>query len=358
MKKEIRYCLAFLFALTFLVTDAQDMHFSQFYETSSLINPAITGVESHLRATLQHKEQWRSITVPFRTFAASFEMKINRKHSENGSGSRERNKGLFSNLAWGLSLFSDKAGDANFGLTQANLSLSSHVPMNENNSIALGLQASIAQRSIDYSKLIWPDQYTGTGYDQNINPGENVSSSNFIYGDFGAGLLWTYGKGEMYMTANDEIKANAGIAVYHINRPRESLITNNTEVLNLRYVIHGGASVGIKNTSLSIAPNFMLNFQGPSQEIVLGLLFKHRLREDSKYTGKIKSAVVSMGGYYRNRDAIIPAVLIEIERYAVGVSYDLNVSSLRAASSYRGGIELMVRFTGATSLVNKNRPRY
>lgn len=126
----------------------------------------------------------------------------------------------------------------------------------------------------------------------------------------------------------------------------------------MRYVAHGGMIFGIKNSSLDIAPSFMLNFQGKTKEIVAGTLFKYNLREDSKYTGNIKSAFASIGGYYRNKDSVIPVVLLEVGSYALGVSYDVNISKLHAASDYRGGIEIVLRFVGTNPYLYQNKPRF
>lgn len=358
--KASKKTLAFLiFNFLFLISHSQDIHFSQFYETPSLLNPALTGATSNLRASLQYRNQWSSVTVPYKTFAASFEMKLNQKSWEQqGDNSNQVQKKFTEGLAAGISFFSDRAGDGDMGLTQATLSIADQVALNEKNALSVGLQASIAQRSIDYSKLIWPNQYNGSGYDASINAGENFSTSKFMYGDYVAGLLWTYGKGEMYMTANDEVKANAGIALYHITKPNESYLSNTSELLDTRFAVHGGMAFGIKNSSLSIAPSFLLNFQGPTKEIVLGSLVKYNLREDSKFTGNIKSAFISFGGYYRNDDAVIPTFLLEMGQYAMGVSYDVNVSGLRAASSERGGLEIMLRFVGANPFLYQNKPRF
>jgi type IX secretion system PorP/SprF family membrane protein len=344
--------------LNTITVTAQDIHFSQFYECSSLLNPALTGVTNNLRATLEYRDQWRSVTVPYKTFCASFEMKFNQKQWEKGGQGNQFHKKLSHNLSWGISVFSDKAGDGNMGLTQVNLSLSSQVPLSEKMSVAAGVQGSFSQRSIDYTKLIWPDQYNGVVYDQNINPNENIAGNNFTYGDLAAGILWKFGKGEMYMSSNDEIKANAGLAVYHIVQPEERFLAGNSEFINLRYVFHGGALFGIKNSNLDIAPTFMINLQGSTKEIVFGTLLKYQLREDSRYTGNIKGMVFSLGGYYRNLDAIIPNVMLEMGQYALSVSYDVNVSELKSASSFRGGIELTLRFIGTNPFLNQNKSRF
>ena len=332
---------------------SQDIHFSQFYETPSLLNPAMIGVTNKLRASLQYKNQWSSVTVPYKTFAASIEMRFNQNNSE-----KNTSPGLIRNLSGGISVISDKAGDGDMGLLLATFSLASRVSLDDNNAISAGLQAGIVQRSINYDKLIFPNQYTGSGYDPNYNSGESFNATKFSYGDFAAGLLWTYGRGEMYMSANDEFKANAGISLYHVSQPKEKFLSNVIETLKMRFLIHGGMLIGIPNSNLDIAPSFIVNRQGKSDEIVLGTLFKYQLREDSKYTGYIKSAIISLGGYYRTGDAIIPTVLFEIGQYALGLSYDVNVSALKAASSYRGGIEISLRFVGVNPFLFQNKSRF
>ncbi|MGH2644794.1 MAG: type IX secretion system membrane protein PorP/SprF, partial [Chitinophagaceae bacterium] len=43
---------------------------------------------------------------------------------------------------------------------------------------------------------------------------------------------------------------------------------------------------------------------------------------------------------YRWGDAINPYVGMEVNNLHIGLSYDINVSTLRPASNYRGGFEL------------------
>ena len=62
------------------------------------------------------------------------------------------------------------------------------------------------------------------------------------------------------------------------------------------------------------------------------------LQQNSKYTGAFQSVALSLGGYYRNQDAIVAAMLLEYANYAMGVSYDFNVSSLVSASHSFGRI--------------------
>ena len=43
---------------------SQDLHFSQYTENPSLVNPALTGSQYVMRASVIYKDQWRSVTVP------------------------------------------------------------------------------------------------------------------------------------------------------------------------------------------------------------------------------------------------------------------------------------------------------
>jgi hypothetical protein len=57
-----------------------------------------------------------------------------------------------------------------------------------------------------------------------------------------------------------------------------------------------------------------------------------------------KPMALALGAYYRTGDSFIPQLLFEWDKYAIGVSYDLNTSSLSSYSSLKGGLEVMLRF--------------
>jgi hypothetical protein len=101
---------------------AQDLHFSQYMQTPSLVNPALTGASTVVRASVIYKDQWRSVTVPYKTYGASFEMKFKASNWEKADKFKTKTyKQSFSRMAGGLSFFRDKAGDGNMGSTQVNL---------------------------------------------------------------------------------------------------------------------------------------------------------------------------------------------------------------------------------------------
>ncbi|KRO55771.1 MAG: hypothetical protein ABR79_05900 [Cryomorphaceae bacterium BACL11 MAG-121001-bin54] len=49
---------------------AQDVHYSQFDKTKSLINPSLIANQNEdYEIQLQRRSQWASVTVPFNTFS-------------------------------------------------------------------------------------------------------------------------------------------------------------------------------------------------------------------------------------------------------------------------------------------------
>ena len=60
---------------------------------------------------------------------------------------------------------------------------------------------------------------------------------------------------------------------------------------------------------------------------------------------------VFFGAYYRHQDAVIPVVAMDYRSFRVGLSYDVNISSLSEASGGKGGFEISLGYTGCISSV-------
>lgn len=64
MKNIYSFLLLFTIIPFLLKTErlkSQDIHFSQYQQTSQLVNPALTGALSVLRAKLIYRNQWGSV---------------------------------------------------------------------------------------------------------------------------------------------------------------------------------------------------------------------------------------------------------------------------------------------------------
>lgn len=313
-------------------TYAQDIHFSQFDMSPLTLNPSTAGAFKDIIATTNFRDQWKSVSNPYKTFAISYDMKILKDRYQN------------SVFGIGINVFNDRAGDGSLNTAQANISIASHLKINEHQSLSAGIQGGFGQRSINFSSLTWDNQFNGFAYDASLPSNEPMASNSFLYPDLGAGVLWQYKKREMYMSGNDDVRSSIGFSVSHVNKPKFSFYPTTNNFLYMKYVLHGNLWYGIKGTSVSFVPGFIFYRQGPAQEIQAGSLISYTLSENSRYTSFVAHRTIAAGAYYRWNDAVVIATLLEMANYAIGISYDVNVSALRKASYGRGGFEISLRY--------------
>lgn len=309
---------------------AQDIHFSQFDETPLQLNPANAGVHHDVRVIANYKSQWKAIGSPYKTFAVSADLKLLKKKKHH--------------LGLGIDFFNDKAGDANMGTSQGNIHLSGIININDKSLISAGLMGGFTQRSMSSDKLQWGNQYDGMNYNSSLATGEPTTVSNYTFADLGAGIQYSYGTNEMYISANNAKKVNIGVSVFHPHQPSYSFYGSKTERLHMKLVLHGDASIGIPNTNLVLKPSYIVFMQGAVKEITPGMTFQYILQEGSKYTKNKKPAALSLGGYYRLQDAFIALIKLEYANYSIGFSYDVNLSKLKTVTSTKGGFEISLRF--------------
>ncbi|MBI2281139.1 MAG: PorP/SprF family type IX secretion system membrane protein [Bacteroidetes bacterium] len=327
MKKITKFLIiAVVLTLNFeLLTfncSAQDIHFSQNYFTPLELNPANAGSEYDIRAGLNYRTQWGSVTEPFVTMMAGYDM--NFKKSKTGF------------FAGGIHIFNDKAGDSKMNQTQANLAIAYHVYLNEKNTLGAGFQGGYFQRSIDMSNLTWGSQYDGLRYDNQIASGESTDVSSVKAIDFSSGINWTYRKGERYMTGNDHMLLITGVSIQHINNPKTEYNAIVDDPLYYRWIGHFNGIIGVPNSPISF-------------------IFK----EASKYTGNMKGGSIGLGGQYRLQDAFVITSFVEIANYTLGVSYDLNTSDLSSASKSYGAFEVALRYVYPSPFAgSKNNARF
>ncbi|HIO73022.1 MAG TPA: type IX secretion system membrane protein PorP/SprF [Flavobacteriales bacterium] len=329
--------LSIILILSLLITGmlyAQDIHFSQFYRTPLLINPALTGTfTGNHRAYINYRNQWKSVGTPYKTFAFAYDMPFYRKKWKGGY------------LGAGLFAFNDNAGTNNLSTTQINLSLSGIVLINAQQKISAAIQGGLTQMSINYGKAIWGNQFQNHSYNANNPSGElNLNREPVYNGDINAGLSWRYAKNETNISSKDQLSATAGFAIFHINQPKQNLFSGQVDRLYTKYAIHASANIGLKGLNSFFVPSLIFYRQGKTTEFTAGTLIRYRIKEESRYTGFIKESSISLGLHYRHLDAMIPSVIIDVSGFSVGISYDINISPLTKASSGRGGIEISLKF--------------
>lgn len=325
-KSFYRNILIALFLLP-LYTAAQDIHYSQFYETSMLRNPALTGVfNGDYRVSMLYRNQWNSISAPFQTAQAAFEYKKQIGESQDFIG-------------LGILGFYDKTGSINLRTLSGSVALSYNKSIDEthNSFLSFGLMGGYIQRTFDVSKMTFDNQYVGGSYDPGNPTGESITNPKIGQMDFGAGIN--------YSTNNGPENANnymIGISGYHLTRPENSFFSDNAGIKkDFRWNLNASTNRLINEMwSVQFQGNFSL--QGNYNETIIGGLVGRKSEEAASESFLIFYA----GCFYRLGDALIPVVKVDYNQLTFAASYDMNVSKLRAASSLRGGFEISVVKTG------------
>ena len=313
-----------------LFASAQDVHFSQFMNSSFLYNPGMTGmVNGSHRFLLNYRSQWAGVADPYNTYSFTYDTKVFRKVTNKAK------------MGLGLGAFKDVAGDTEFGTTSILFSSSAIMKLDETNSLSVGLQGGVMQNSIN-NNMRWGNQYDGNGYNAAISSGEQglFDATPFV-GDFNAGVVWNYGTSEATITSNDLFSAQVGLSVNHLSRQRIKLTNFEDKIYN-RFTLTGKSFIGVKNSPYAVIPGFMWQKQGPSSELVLGSYFRSKLKNESRYTGIFKESAMYLGLFYRAGDALIPKLGIEIFNFNLGVSYDLTTSGLSGGNAMEVSLQYIV----------------
>jgi hypothetical protein len=83
--KKVLFCLGAFLALT-NTSEAQDVHFSQYFTSPMTLNPALTGLtQSDYRMAANYRTQWGSVNnAPYTTATVSYDMASMRGQFANG----------------------------------------------------------------------------------------------------------------------------------------------------------------------------------------------------------------------------------------------------------------------------------
>ncbi|MEX0811013.1 MAG: PorP/SprF family type IX secretion system membrane protein [Chitinophagales bacterium] len=324
-----KLCKLSLILATFLFGStlyAQDVHFSQFNSNPIYLNPALSGLNNcNYRLAANYKRQWGGV-ANFQTIAASYDMNmLKRNRKSNFAG-------------FGISLFNDRAGDISLSNTKVDISLAYSLVLNPSGTqfLTFALKGGVGHRSFDMSKVTTDSQFGADGFNSGLSTQENFATDSKVYGDVGAGLLWS-------LTQRNSNNYYLGFAVTHLNQPNISFFNDRDEQLYIKATLHGGASFKLNN-QLGLMPSFMFLNQGPHNQLNVGGLVKIR-----KSIVPSDQTAFYIGGWYRLQDAVILSARVDWKDINIGFSYDINLSKLTPATNLNGGPEVSLIYTGCLS---------
>lgn len=301
--------LSFLFSFFSFSLFSQDIHFSQFYNSPLNLNPGLIGAfKGEFRLVANQRNQWSSVTTPYSTYGLSVDAK----------------RIFNSPFGTGLAIYQDKAGDGEYSTLQIALGGTYTIRLKDTTqSVSFGVQPAFTQRSINYANLKFDNQYNGVQYDANLGNGESFSNEGQTYVNLHGGIAWNY-------EIAQRKTLGAGIAVHNIIKPQQSFFNENIP-LHQRYTINVNGLFRISE-KIDALPNINWQKQHKFQEIIFGGQGKYHLNN-----GNYKALYA--GVWYRNSDAIYFNAGLDYHDFHFGISYDLNLSSLKVASNRKGGFE-------------------
>lgn len=321
MKKLIQFLFLFYTSSIF----GQDIHLSQFYNAPMLLNPSNTGLfEGQYRIGGFYRNQWSSVTTPYQTFGFSGEFSLFKDALD------------IDYLGIGMLFTNDKAGDGNFSTRNFSMNVAYHKGLNSdyNHYFSAGFKAGVIQRNLDITKLYFDNQLTETGYDIGLPNGENLDFIKVSHADYAAGITYFNGISDMY-------NFTFGASYHHIKKQDFTFFENKSDILYSRYNAYASLDYNY-NEFLKISPRIIYQSQGPSTELIPGIQCTYMLTPFDNDTRRN----ISGGLYWRSKDAVIIMAKTTFIDFTIGLSYDINLSTLSRASGGNGGPEITFEYMG------------
>ena len=322
-----RLITSLLFSGLAIFSFAQDIHFSQFYASPLSLNPGMTGLSlGDFRVIGNFRNQWASVTNPYITTSVSFDMKAHKFQNKDYVGA-------------GVMIFNDGSNTSTYHNFRLMVSGAFHkaLDMNGNHYLSLGVQGGFVQKGLG-NNITLPNQWNETtGYDPNSG-GETDLGNKIGYGDLQTGLMY-YG-----FLSDNQSSVYGGMSIFHLAKPNESFVPNNTHRVHRRFVANGGLRYVTDDAKWIFNPSLIFMAQSSAREFNLGTSVNYKISPSAD-----RSPYAIGGLWYRFGDAVILMGGVEIENWTAGLSYDINVSSLKEVSRGRGAFELSLRY-------NFNRP--
>jgi type IX secretion system PorP/SprF family membrane protein len=306
---------------------AQDPSFSQFFSSPLNVNPALTAnINADWRAISNLRDQWIGPASPYMTGTISFDTKILQNRDQ---FSEEGNY-----LGLGAMMMYDNAMSGVVKSTYASLNLSYNVKLLEiedaQHRLGLGFGAIYGRRYVDFSRIDFEEQFTGSGFNTNLPTGEIALSNMKPYISVSAGCLYNF--------SNEKSNFDIGVSVFHLNKPRQTFLEDDNQRLPMRKVAHANFERFL-NERVILNTNAIYQFQQEAQYFSIGGALGYILDEDNH-------TIFNAGIWYWSENAIIPYIGFVYNDFQLGFSYDATISKLNQAARKPQTCELSLIIRG------------
>jgi type IX secretion system PorP/SprF family membrane protein len=318
-----------LFALLGLAVNSvfgQDPSFSQFFASPLNINPALTAaINGKWRVISNIRDQWAGPAFPYITSTISYDTKILKNKIPETSV-----------FGLGVMLMHDDAMSSVLKSNYASLNLSYNIKIAEaaggDHRLGLGVGLTYASKTVDFSKLNFANQFNGRGFDTNLPTGETALSNMIPYWSASAGLLYSY--------VAPYADFDAGVAAYHINKPKQTYLEDPNQYVAERYVAHANYD-NFLSDRVVLNTNAIYQIQAHADYFSVGGGIGYFLSEEGQ-----DDLIVNGGVWYWSKNAIVPYVGLVYKNLQFGFSYDVTISKLAASAGPPKSFEFSIIIRG------------
>jgi len=312
-----------------------DPHFSMWQGSLSFLNPAATAaMKEDFSFFSNYRGQWMNTSpLPVRTNAFCAEAKAFKEKLGNGW------------LGLGLHFYNDELGVTKMSTNAAYVPINYILETGDNSTFSLAVRPGFINRELVGSFQTWDHQWNGITFDQTTLDLEG-SARKFTVFDMSAG---TFFQTEFYNGS----RWNIGFVVDHVTMPDVSF-RYITDQLNRRYILHTGAQLKVRNARFRLSPQVTSVYQGPLSFHQFGSSIDLTLKEGSQRTTFVQDRTLGFGLYYRTQDAIIASMILQLEGFTVGLSFDATISKANLANKYNGAMEVFLKY----AFVKEKRKRF
>lgn len=320
-KFRLVLCLGILITLV-VHSHAQDVHFSQRIASFSFLNDNFVLQENEKLAVYSiYREQWGVIGNPFTTAAVGGNLPLKQFGPIN--------------TKIGFQVLNDESGDAVLSNSQLFLNLIGEYKYGAH-TFALSLANGYVFRSFDAAALTFPSQFdrnSGT-FNGDLPNQEMLNNNQRNYLKINLAPYWKY-------DLSPRLTTHLGLSLRQINQPDVNFL-NASDQLKTALGIQTAVDYSL-NSKMILRPSLSyFNIQAAS-ETLLGSSLELKQSKNSKLRS-IEPFLLSRLGFTRNFDAVILGSYIQWSTFKVGLSYDVNVSSLSVATNNQGAFEISLRY--------------
>ncbi len=299
-----------IFRLTLVYT--QEGQFSQYYASSSILNPAFIGTNPNFSINTNYK----------RTGAQSSEAFLELMQASVSYPLKKQTSRDFQIGAVGMTFWRESRGELGIYTAQKVLFTGAYaikLSRLSNQRVVFGLQAGMVQNQISGNNFRWGSQFNRyIGFDDSRD-GEPVSSDPIFFPTVNFGIIYSTFDNDNYYVRDREVLF--GISADYLNEPSIEQpglgITSRSRIFKAF-----GYSTFALAPRFSISPTGYVLYSDGNEQLNAGVYFSSLV----SLPRAINAVVIQAGSWYRYNDSIILLAGVKINEIRLGMSVDLNAT--------------------------------